>query len=122
MGYLPIWINIKNEHCLVVGGGSIAARRADQFIKAGAIVTVIAPELKSEMKHHLANGDIVWDVDTFSADTMAHLPHPKYVISAIEDDSITQAVFRYCKHHNIPINVAGQAEICDFMLPAIIDL
>ena len=117
MDYLPIFVNIKNQPCLIVGGGSVAARKADLFIKAGAMVTVIAPELKAEMKHHLAHGKIVWEIATFCADAMSHFPKPKYAISATDDEAVNQAVYRYCQNHDIPVNVADQTEFCDFILP-----
>jgi uroporphyrin-III C-methyltransferase/precorrin-2 dehydrogenase/sirohydrochlorin ferrochelatase len=119
--YLPIFVNIKDQHCLIVGGGAVAARKADLFIKAGAIVTVIAPELKTEMKHHLSHGKIVWQMDLFSTEVIEHIAKPKYVISATDDEEINQAVYQYCQVNNIPVNVADQTEYCDFILPAIVD-
>lgn len=121
MDYLPIFVDIKNKPCLIVGGGAVAARKADLFIKAGAIVTVVAPELKAEMKHHLAHGKIVWEIATFSADAMGRFPKPKYVISATDEQSVNEAVYRYCQQNDIPVNVADQTEYCDFILPAIVD-
>ena len=121
MDYLPIFVNIKNQHCLIVGGGAVAARKADLFIKAGAIVTVMSPELKTEMKYHLSHGKIVWQMDTFSVESMESLTPPKYVISATDDETVNQAVYHYCKAHAIPVNVADQTAYCDFILPAIVD-
>jgi len=119
--YLPIFVNIKNQHCLIIGGGAVAARKADLFIKSGAIVTVIAPELKTEMKHHLSHGKIVWQMDSFSEALLENISKPKYVISATDDEAINQAVYHYCQFNNIPVNVADQTEYCDFILPAIVD-
>lgn len=119
--YLPIFVNIKGQHCLIVGGGAVAARKADLFIKAGAVVTVIAPELKTEMKHHLSHGKIVWQIDDFAEELIDNMVKPKYVISATDDEDVNQAVYRYCQQHQIPINVADQTEFCDFILPAIVD-
>jgi len=119
--YLPIFVNIKDQHCLIIGGGAVAARKADLFIKAGAIVTVIAPELKTEMKFHLSHGKIVWQMDTFSVEAMANLTPPKYVISATDDEAVNQAVYHYCQLQKIPVNVADQTAYCDFILPAIVD-
>ncbi len=121
MDYLPIFVNIKDQHCLIIGGGAVAARKADLFIKAGAIVTVIAPELKTEMKYHLSHGKIVWQMDTFSIEAMASLTAPKYVISATDDEAVNQAVYHYCQQQGIPVNVADQTAYCDFILPAIVD-
>lgn len=121
MDYLPIFVNIKNQHCLIVGGGAVAARKADLFIKSGAIVTVIAPEIKTEMKHHLAHGKVVWQMDTFSDDVMHGLRVPKFVISATDDQKVNLAVYDYCQRHGIAVNVADQTKLCDFILPAIVD-
>jgi len=121
MDYLPIFVNIKQQHCLIVGGGSVAARKADLFIKSGAIVTVIAPELKVEMKNHLTNGKIIWEMGNFSSESVAKLTPPKYVISATDDEQVNQAVYQYCQQNNIPVNVADQTQYCDFILPAIVD-
>jgi len=119
--YLPIFVNIKDQHCLIIGGGAVAARKADLFIKAGAIVTVIAPELKTEMKFHLSHGKIVWQMDDFSVEAMANLISPKYVISATDDEAVNQAVYHYCQQQKIPVNIADQTAYCDFILPAIVD-
>lgn len=121
MDYLPIFANIKDQHCLIIGGGAVAARKADLFIKAGAVVTVIAPELKSEMKFHLSHGSIVWQMDEFSVALMASLVAPKYVISATDNQAVNEAVYHYCREQKIPVNVADQTQYCDFILPAIVD-
>jgi len=119
--YLPIFVNIKDQHCLIVGGGAVAARKADLFIKSGAIVTVIAPELKTEMKYHLSHGRVVWQMGEFSVENIQNIAKPKYVISATDEQDVNQAVYAYCQEHNIPVNVADQTEYCDFILPAIVD-
>ncbi len=121
MDYLPIFVNIKNQPCLIIGGGAVAARKADLFIKAGAQVTVIAPELKTEMKHHLAHGKILWQMDCFSEEVMDDVDTPKYVISATDEQATNEAVYHWCQERNIPVNVADQTEYCDFILPAIVD-
>ena len=121
MDYLPIFVNIKNQHCLIVGGGPVAARKADLFIKSGAIVTVVSPEIKTEMKHHLAHCKITWQMDEFSEELMQTLPKPKYVISATDNQAVNEAVYHYCQDKEIPVNVADQTEYCDFILPAIVD-
>lgn len=121
MDYLPIFTNIRNQHCLIVGGGPVAARKADLFIQAGAIVTVIAPKLAGEMQFHLAQGKIIWQIGRFSEAVMRDVPVPKLVISATDRQEVNLAVYRYFKAHSIPVNVADQTEYCDFILPAIVD-
>ena len=38
----PVFLNLNNRPCLIVGGGVIAVRKATDLIDAGANVTVIA--------------------------------------------------------------------------------
>ena len=45
MDFLPIFLNVKDKLCLVVGGGEVAHRKASVLADAGAIVKVVAPEL-----------------------------------------------------------------------------
>ncbi len=121
MDYLPIFTRIQNQPCVIVGGGAVAARKADLFIKAGANVTVIAPALKTEMQFHLSNGQIHWQQAEYSDAIMASLTFPKLVISATDNQAVNEAVYAYCQAHKIPIKVADQTDLCDFILPAIID-
>ncbi|BBP43732.1 siroheme synthase CysG [Thiosulfativibrio zosterae] len=121
MDYLPIFINIKNQPCLIVGGGAVAARKADLFIKSGAIVTVIAPKLGNEMKFHLSHGHIVWHMAEFETELIAEMPKPKLVICATDDQAVNLTVYHTFKALEVPVNVADQTEYCDFILPAIID-
>ena len=40
----PIMLNIDNKKCVVVGGGTVALRKAKKLIDCGGNVTVISPE------------------------------------------------------------------------------
>lgn len=121
MDYLPIFMNLKGQHCLVVGGGVVAARKADLLIQSGAEVTVIAPELKQEMQFHLSQKRIRWHRGRFHRQVMLEIHPPVLVISATDRQSVNREVYDYCKSTGIPVNVADQTEYCDFILPAIIN-
>ena len=43
MRYYPAFLNIKNRHCLVVGGGKVGTRKVDTLLQCGARVTVVSP-------------------------------------------------------------------------------
>ena len=45
--FYPVSLDVSGRSCLVVGGGSVAARKARTLLDCGAAVTVIAPSLSA---------------------------------------------------------------------------
>src|ERR1700692_4468418 len=53
MRHLPIFLELGGKAAIVVGGGVVAARRAEHLIKAGARVTTFAPALSDDFRELL---------------------------------------------------------------------
>ena len=49
MSYFPAFLDLDGRSCLLVGGGQTAARKLRRLLKAGARVTVVAPEVDGEI-------------------------------------------------------------------------
>ncbi len=49
MKYYPIFLDVKDRQCLVVGGGSVGARKALRLVRCGAKVTVISKAFCSKL-------------------------------------------------------------------------
>ena len=116
MDYLPIFMRIRGQKVCVVGGGTIAARKSDLFIQAGALVTVIAPELRGEMQRMVAENQVTWVQSDFEP---ALLASAKLVLAATDDQTVNEAVYASANALNIPVNIADQTELCEFILPSI---
>ncbi|MEY2847536.1 MAG: uroporphyrinogen-III C-methyltransferase, partial [Actinomycetota bacterium] len=56
----PLGLRIAGRDTLVVGGGPVAARRTAGLVAAGALVTVVAPELCRELAALAGNGAVTW--------------------------------------------------------------
>ncbi|MFZ2540466.1 MAG: siroheme synthase CysG [Gallionella sp.] len=115
MDFLPIFLNVKGKHCLIVGGGEVARRKADMLLKAGAKVRVVAPQIEPT----LAKQSRVEAIDSrFEAQ---HLDGVALVIAATNDRSVNQQVSQQALKRNIPVNVVDDPELCSFIMPAILD-
>jgi len=60
MDHLPIFLNVKGTRSLVVGGGFLAARKADLLLRAGCKLTVLAPVLGEELTHLAQMQKFTW--------------------------------------------------------------
>ncbi len=118
MDFLPIFVDIKQKPCLVVGGGDIAARKASLLLKAQADVTIVSPELATTTQALIDTGDVSWLGAPFSDDLLM-----KYtlVIAATDNDQVNEQVYLHAKMHDVLVNVADKPELCDFILPSILD-
>lgn len=118
MDYFPIFLNIRDQACLVVGGGDVAARKASLLAKAGAKITVVSPELGPELAEELAKGQIRYVCDVFRP---PHLDDAVLVIAATDHLDVNQQVATAARQRKLPVNVVDQPELCSFIMPAIID-
>lgn len=115
MDFLPIFANVKNKLCLVVGGGSVGARKAAVLLEAGAKVRVVAPEIADDLRAHSNVETVVARFD------VQHLDGVSLVIAATNDRAVNKLVSELAQARNIPVNVVDDPELCSFIMPAILD-
>ncbi len=118
MRYLPIFLDIQHQPCLVIGGGPVAYRKLATLLRAGAKVRLVAPELTSELAELAAEGAIEHQARLF-VDT--DLDQMRLVIAATADRAVNRQIAELAKQRNIPVNVADQPADCSFIMPAMID-
>jgi len=118
MDFLPIFMNVRNRPCLVVGGGGVAARKISLLLQAGASVTVVAPDLEPSLQIERDAERIQHRQAHFS---VADLDGQALVIAATNDQAVNCQVSELCQARLIPVNVVDQPSLCSFIMPAIVD-
>jgi uroporphyrin-III C-methyltransferase/precorrin-2 dehydrogenase/sirohydrochlorin ferrochelatase len=118
LDYLPIFTQIKQRPCLVVGGGSIAARKVALLRKAGARVTVVSPELCNELSTLAADEKIEHQARTFEA---GDLDECVLVIAATNQREVNEQVSELASAQRLPVNVVDNPDLCSFVMPSIVD-
>lgn len=88
-GYYPAFIDLRGRPCLVVGGGSVAARKVFSLLRSGAEVTVISPEINSVLEIEVELGMIRWIPREY---TRGDAKGFFLVIAASSNDSVNRAV------------------------------
>ena len=57
----PAMLKVAGKHCVIIGGGAVAARKLQTLLDAGARVTVVAPEFCAELQSLAARCTLVTD-------------------------------------------------------------
>jgi uroporphyrin-III C-methyltransferase/precorrin-2 dehydrogenase/sirohydrochlorin ferrochelatase len=115
LDFLPVFLNIKDKQCLVVGGGEVAKRKAGMLLEAGARVRIVAPQIDPALAAQQRVEAIVARFEPH------HLEGAALVIAATNDRSVNQQVSVQAKVRNLPVNVVDDPELCSFIMPAILD-
>lgn len=89
--YLPLAINMRGIKCLVVGGGRIAARKVGTLVKAGAVITVVAPAMDESIAGAAAAGKIRLVEAKYDEHLMADYD---FIIAATSDGDLNLAIGR----------------------------
>jgi len=118
MDALPIFLRLRNTPALVVGGGSVAERKIDLLLRAGASITVVAPTIGSKVQALFDQHKLDWIEDSFSPD---HLTEVLIVIAATDNTHVNKAISQEARERNIPVNVVDQPDLCTFTVPSIVD-
>ncbi|MBI3563151.1 MAG: uroporphyrinogen-III C-methyltransferase [Gammaproteobacteria bacterium] len=118
MPFLPIFMNIRNKSCLVVGAGSVAARKVYSLQRAGARVSLVSPEICAELLRWVNTGDITYSAREFQPQD---IQDQTLVIAATNQSQVNQQVATLAKQHGIPVNVVDSPETGSFIMPSIID-
>ena len=118
MDYFPVFLDLKQRRCLLVGGGDVATRKGRLLAKAGAILRVVAPQISSELRELVqqCQGEIhLREYQATDVDDCV------IAIAATDIDSLNQIISEDAKAKNIPVNVVDSPALCTYITPAIID-
>ncbi len=118
MDYFPVFLKLKDQACLVVGAGEIAARKIELLARAGANITVIASEISSSVLGLQTTHHLTLLQKPFSVEDLVEF---RLVVSATNDPDTNLLVAKTAGEKNIPVNVVDNPELCSFIFPAIID-
>ncbi|MDO9050700.1 MAG: siroheme synthase CysG [Methylotenera sp.] len=118
MQALPIFFNIKNRHCVVIGGGDVATRKINMLLKADADVTVVSPSVVDAIQVLTADKNVKFIKAHFEK---SQLLGACLVIAATDNRAVNEAVSHEAQALNIPVNVVDSPDLCTFTMGSIID-
>ena len=113
----PLLVDLKDNNCTVFGGNKSALRRVNELLRFGAKVTVISPQICSELAQMSEQGRI------------RHIPRKYFrgdcsnsqlCVAATDDSTLNIAISTECKNKGIPVNVTSPRSYGNFTFPRLV--
>ena len=118
MDFLPVSLRLTGARVLLVGGGQVATRKARLLIRAGALLSVVAPAINAELEKLLADAGGTWQRGEYSEDCIGEAV---LVVAATPSRAVNERVYRDASARRLPVNVVDEPELCTFIFPSIIE-
>ncbi|CAI5758286.1 unnamed protein product [Candida verbasci] len=141
---------VKNKHCLVIGGGDVALSRILHLIRANAKITIITgssyihPEISQLneqgkiyklYQRDYKNSDLTMyeninrnlDLDSINESNYKSITQSVFnevfdiVCCCIDDYKLSELIYYQCKYLRLPVNIADKPTLCDFYFGSMIN-
>ena len=115
--YYPIYVELHEQPCIVIGGGKIAEGKVEGLLTAGAQVTIISPSLTSHLHTLVEQNKVAYISRTYQHGDLAGA---FMVICATDQAEINHQVWQEASANRQLVNVVDDTPRCNFIAPAIL--
>lgn len=117
MAVFPLFVDLREKTCIVVGGGEVASRKVEILLRFEANLIIIAPVVCSSI---IVLGDQRKINILRKEYNEQDIDGAFLVVAATSSSEVNESVFRNAKKRNIPVNVVDDPEKCSFIFPSVI--
>lgn len=113
MAFFPLFLDLQNAPCLVVGGGRTALRKAQALLESGARVHLAAPQILPGLRRLPI---VILEREVRPEDVFGMT----LVVDASGSGAAADMLRQKCAALHIPLNVVDRPEYCSFIFPAVL--
>ena len=117
MRYYPVFLDIQNRPCLVVGGGAVGLRKVKTLLACGAVVTVVSPEADHRLLALSRKGALSLRKRPYKNGDLKGM---FLVIGATNNRELNLRIKQEAEEAGLLCNIADLPEACHFILPSIV--
>jgi precorrin-2 dehydrogenase/sirohydrochlorin ferrochelatase len=113
----PIFLNLESKRAVVIGAGSVAARKILGLLDTGARLVVVAEHIDDALKAECKNTNIEFVEAKYSKE---YLVGATIAFAATNNRKTNEQIYKDCQQLDVLCNVADEPELCDFYVPAVV--
>jgi precorrin-2 dehydrogenase len=112
-------VGLERKRVIIVGGGKVAARKAQALLEAGASIVAISPQFCIEFQALAQNNPRIEKI--LRAYQSGDLTGAFLVIAATDAEEVNQTVWEEAQVVGCLVNVVDDPVHCNFILPAVME-
>jgi uroporphyrin-III C-methyltransferase / precorrin-2 dehydrogenase / sirohydrochlorin ferrochelatase len=116
--YLPVFLNLRDRQVLLVGAGSVAARKARLLHAAGARLRIVAPARGPELEEFCQRSGAEFIAAAF---TPQHLQGCVFAVAATDEAEANLQVCAAGRAANVWVNAVDDPAASTCLMPSIVD-
>jgi precorrin-2 dehydrogenase/sirohydrochlorin ferrochelatase len=117
MAKYPIFLELGGRRVVIIGGGAVAARKAEAILDTGARLVVVAPRIDDTIRKVCEGTKAELIESRYSKE---YLAEATLAIAATDNAKLNSRIYRDCQQLEILCNVVDSPELCDFFVPAVV--
>lgn len=117
MSHYPVFLDLRERLCLIIGGNWMAEEKAHGLIAAGAVVTVVSPTLTEGLQSLVEQGLLLHHPRDYQ---VGDLDGTFLVFSCAQPPDLAEAIWREGLRRNLLINTVDDPPRCGFIMPSIL--
>lgn len=115
--YYPVYIQLREQPCVVIGGGKIAEGKVEGLLAAEAKVTVVSPDLTQRLHQLAEEKQITYVARAYQP---GDLTGAFMIICATDQAEINHQVWQEANSNHQLVNVVDDTPRCNFIAPSIL--
>lgn len=118
MKFYPVYLDLRERPCVVIGGGPVAERKTLSLLEAGGDVTVVSPSLTAKLRELAGSGKIRHARKDFEEKDLAGV---FLVVAATDSPEVNSLAGGLCRKKHVLVNVVAPPEASTFLVPSVVD-
>lgn len=114
--YYPVFIDVKDRPCVVIGGGNIGEEKVHKLLECDAKVVVISPEVNKGVQDLVDGERVTWHRREYQD---GDLEGSFIAIAATDDNGVNRRIATEAEQRNVLLNVVDVTHLCTFIAPSV---
>ena len=114
--YYPVFIDVSDRQCVVIGGGSIGEEKVHKLLDCGARLVVISPDVNAGVRELAGSGGVTWVQRDYEP---GDLKGAFIAIAATDDNKVNRLIADEANERNVLLNVVDVTHLCTFIAPSV---